>query len=392
MNETSEKPRIIHSYKSKTVIDTKESTNINVEEELERFVSQIEENTFAILSIKQKFALIQKNTKLFTDETVEKLDSFEKEINLIENQANVTFNRFNQRLDHMELLGFQPATYHPSKTITISDNYQITTAFFSSDLVFIGTDTSRIIIISGKTMQLNNEIGPLDGSAVVQIGLASRTDNQVLAAKTSSNTIHIIDIQRPSQKRTIQVSMHATWPANLPSPYRMVTFEGDRINFYDDSLTVAYQLKISAQKFYPGPDRLIVTNDETISIYNLLDDIRLQRNIRLPFKPKLINSSRTFFVASGDCNDIAIVDFDGDFRLVDVGGPSKFLFTWGSYYFRIGENTLIEYRDVNDKTNKMTQIGDPVWWPHSMQSPLATCAIMESTLITAGDLKCVLWN
>lgn len=395
MNDHNERTtRISNGFKSKASIDYKDTStlNLNIDNELEHFVSMIEENTFSILSIKQKFGLMQENGKLFKDETIEKLDSFEKQINEIEEHVNSSFHIFNRRLNHMELLGFRPASYHPAKMITISDKHQITTAFYTSDYVYIGTDTSRVILFSGKTMQLSIEIGPIDGTAVIQIGLVSRTDNHILAVKTSSNFIYIIDTQKPSEKRTIEATIYTTWPTNLPSQYRLVTVENESLNFYDDTLTVTNVLKIEAQKLFPGPDRLIVVNNDVVSIFNIEEEVHLEKEIHLPFPPTLISSSRVAFVASGSCNDIAIVNFNGNYRLVNVGGPSRFIFTWGSYYFRVGEGTLIECRDFFDKTDKVIKIGDPVWWPHDAQKPLAVCGIMESTLITALDLKCVLWN
>lgn len=394
MSDFNGSTKISHGFKSKSSIDTKEvsGVNLNIDNELEHFVSMIEENTFAILSIKQKFGLMQGNGKVFKDETIEKLDSFEKQINEIEKRVSSSFQIFNQRLDHMELLGFRPSSYHPAKMIKINDNHQITTAFYTSEYVYIGTDTSRIILFSSKTLQFSNEIGPIDGSAIVQIGLLSRDGNHILAVKTASNQIHIIDILQPSQKRVLTTNIFATWPTNLPSPFRMTTIENGSLNFYDDDLNIAFSIKIEAQSLFPGPDKLFVVNNDFVSIFNLEEEVHLKKEIQLPFAPTLISSSRISFVASGSCNDVAIVNFNGDYRLVNVGGPSRFLFTWGSYYFRVGNDTLIECRNFHDKKDKLIKIGDPSWWPHTSQTPLAACGIMESTLITALGLKCVLWN
>lgn len=394
MSDFSGSTKISHGFKSKSSIDTKDITgvNLNIDNELEHFVSMIEENTFAILSIKQKFGLMQGNGKVFKDETIEKLDSFEKQINEIEERVSSSFHIFNQRLDHMELLGFRPSSYHPAKMIKINDNHQITTAFYTSKYIYIGTDTSCIMLYSSRTMQFTTEIGPVDGSPIIQIGIASRDENHIIAVKTSSNQVHIIDILKPLQKRTIATTIYTTWPTNLPSPYRMATVEERSLNFYDDNLNIVFSMKTETQYLYPGPDKLFTVNNDIISIFNLEQEVHLKKEIKLPFTPVLISSSRTAFVASGACNDVAIANFNGDYRLVNVGGPSRFLFTWGSYYFRVGDNTLIECRDFHDKKDKLIKIGDPVWWPHSANTPLAACGIMESTLITALDSKCVLWN
>ena len=378
---------------------TKSTINpINVENELEHFVSQIEENTYTILSVKQKFKLMDQNCNSFKNETNEKLNSFDSQIKAIENHFQEMFQSFNQRLDYLELLGFKPETYHPSKIININNSLQITSTFYSANTLYIGTNTSLLLVYGGVSMQFIKEIGPLDDFPIVEIGIVKQTGDTVVAAKTNDDTIHIINVNNPSEKITIHASIFVSWPSNLSSPYKLVTFDNNIVRFYDESTFYEFtskfknkmELSVNAKQIYPGFDRIYIVNEKNIMIYKIDTDIRFERSINLPFPPKLISSSRLYFVASGDCNDVVIVNVtNGDYRIANVGGPSRFLFCWGSYFFRVGDDTFVQCRDIALKNNVVT-IGDPKWWPHS--DKLSTCNIIESVLITTSGSKCVLWN
>jgi uncharacterized membrane protein YukC len=67
---------------------------LNIDEELEHFVSQIEDNTFTILAIKQKFGLLKSNGAVFERETIERLKSFEKHIDSIDTFVTRAFIGF----------------------------------------------------------------------------------------------------------------------------------------------------------------------------------------------------------------------------------------------------------------------------------------------------------
>jgi hypothetical protein len=364
----------------------------HIEEELERFVTQIEDNTFAILSVRQKFALLKSNSSTFERETVEKLDSFQKQLDLIEHAVSSTFDGFNSRLTRMEQLAFRPASYHPSKVITIPDTHQITSLLYTSDLTYIGTDTSRLMVYSSENGIFINEFGPFDGTSVVQIGNPSKGDLQVFAVKTSSNIIHMLDFQRPTAKRVIESPLLAVWPPVFASPFPMATIEGDDVILYGEDLNPAKRLNIQTKRLTPGPNKLIaLTNPTTIEVYDLTTLGKVQE-FTIQDSVKLIASGDLCFVVSGDRSRIITVcHFSGAMRTVDVGGTTSFLFVWRLYYFRMGEDTLIEGRDFEGKQDPI-KIGDPAWWPHASQTKLAACTISESCLVTGLDLKCVIWR
>jgi hypothetical protein len=365
---------------------------VNIDEELEHFVSQIEDNIFSILAIKQKFNLLKSNGAVFERDTIEKLTSFEKHIDLIETYVTQAFVGFGSRLDRMEALSFRPSGYHPSRVITIPDTHQITSAFYTVESVYIGTDTSRVIIYSSESGQFINELGPFDSTTVVQVGSVTRGENQIFAVRTSSGAVHIVDYLKPTQKRVIDSAILSIWPSHLPSRFRMATGAEGHVNLYDDEANPVQQITVSALRLAPGPDCLLVqVSEQIIWVYemNMLQKIG-EYTIRDQIK--LIAASKEYFVVSGEATFITVCSFaNGGTKAVDVGSRTNFLFVWGSYYFRMGDDTLIECRDFLGK-KEVIKIGDPTWWPHSSQTKLATCTIYESFLVTALDLKCVIWT
>lgn len=365
---------------------------VNVDEELEHLVSQIEENTFNILSIKQKFNLMKSNGVNFEDESSSKMISFESQIEDIEKRISDCFDSFNQRLNYMELLAFHPHMYHPNKIIKINDNHQITSAFYSSDYVYIGTDTSRIIIYSAKTMKFENEIGPVDGTAITGIGLIYSTDTKYIVTKTSAKTVSIIDCAKPAGKKTFCSEIYCVFPSHHSSPYRLAIYnEGNKtITLFKDDLSTT-ELKIPATALFSAPQRLVICQDQTMFVYIVEPLIKFEVQYQFEFSVSKFTASRNYFVCAGSTNEIAVCDYDGNINYVDVGGITRFLFSWGSYFFRMGDDTLIQCRDF-ELLKEVSTIGHTAWWPHSTQSSLVSCTISESTLITALDLTCVLWN
>jgi hypothetical protein len=231
---------------------------INIEEELEHFVSQIEDNTFTILAIKQKFNLLKSNGAAFERETLEKLESFENHINLIETYVTRAFFGFSGRLDRMETLSFRPSGYHPSRVITIPDTHQITSAFYTVEFVYVGTDTSRVIIYSSESGQFVNELGPFDGTTVVQVGSVTRSENQIFAVRTSSGAVHIVDYLKPTQKRVIDSAVLSIWPSHLASPFRMATGGEGVVHLYDNEANAVQRIEVNAIRLAPGPDCILV--------------------------------------------------------------------------------------------------------------------------------------
>lgn len=364
----------------------------NVDEELDQFVRQIEENTFNILSIKQKFKVMKSNGQYFEEESSEKMDTFENQIDELEKRITTSFDSFNQRLNYMELLAFHPHMYHPNKIIKISDNHQITSAFYSGDYVYIGTDTSRVIIYSSISLKFENEIGPLDGTSVTGIGIIYSSDTKYIVAKAASKTVNIIDYAKPAAKKTFNSEIYCVYPTHHASPYRLAIYNEacKTISLFKDDLSTT-EIKVPATALFSAPERLIVCQDQTLLIFGVEPEIQLEAQIQFDFTISKFTASRNFFVCANATNEIAVCDNDGNITYETVEGNTKFLFSWGSYFFRVGDDTLIQCRDFELKKEPST-IGHTAWWPHSTQSNLAACNISESTLITALDLTCVLWN
>lgn len=367
--------------------------DVNVEEELERFVSQIEENTYAILSIKQKFNLMKGNTTAFETDAHARLNSFESRIDELEQNVSGALAAFHRRLDRIDILAFRPELFHPSTVITIPDEHRATCAFYVSGLACIGTDTSRVLVYNTTTLKLMMEIGPVDGSPVLQIGNVSQTENVVLAVRTGPADLHLLDLQNPSWRRSIQATLHVTWPSNLASPFRLATVEDGKLCFYDAHLSVSHMLDLNPMNMFPAQNRLLVQNEaRKLRVFALVDgDVKVSCDFRFEFPVRLAAASSDRFVVAGDALSIAICQYDGQMRFVKVEGPSLFLFAWGQYYFRMGENTLIEARDFAGQ-REVVRIGNEAWWPHESQTKLATCNMCDSCLITCMDSKCVVWS
>jgi hypothetical protein len=237
-----------------------------------------------------------------------------------------------------------------------------------------------------------NEFGPFDGTPIIQIGNPCRPEAQILALRTMTNSIHILDIQRPAAKRVIESPIVAVWPLHQRTMFSMVTLDHDDPVFYDHDLNVVHKLEINAKKLATALDRIIVQISQTVLAVYSIRTFEKTQEWEIGDKINLIAAEKEYFVVTCE-NDpfVTLCMFDGPSRKVDVGGPTTFLFVWGDYFFRVGEETLIECRDFEGRKG-LTKIGEPTWWPHSLQTKLATCSISEGFLVTALDLKCVIWR
>jgi hypothetical protein len=370
--------------------ESKVTDAFNPEAELERFVSQIEDNTFAILSFKQKFNLMKSNAKSFQAETEDKLNAFVGQIDEIEKSVSNVFQVFSTRLDRMEFLAYRPRSYHPVKRVVISGKQQITSAYYCEDTVYIGTDTSRVLVYSGKVVQLTAEIGPFDGKAVIFMGNAGSAENPVLAIRTANGPLYLINTRKLSEKTVIESYKCMTWPSNLSCRYRLATVESGKICLYDDQQVLVDSIPVNPKIMAPGPDRAIVqTSDTEIAIWTV-DPVQKTNDIMIGFRITLISASQKYFAVAGDSSCITIGDYTGVIQNVDVGGPTHLLCSWGGYYFRSGSDNMIECRDFG--SNKKSMIGDPAWWPHCADNRLAVCIISDSSLVTAADATCLIWS
>ena len=93
-----------YPMKSERVVDVP----IDMDDELGNLVTQCEQNSYSILSIKQKFDLVGKNSASFQEEANEKLSHFSELIDSIEKKCLTTFQSYTSRLDRMEVLSFRP--------------------------------------------------------------------------------------------------------------------------------------------------------------------------------------------------------------------------------------------------------------------------------------------
>lgn len=371
-------------------------SQIDIDEELDHLVSQIEENTYNILSIKQKFALIQAGGSTFEKESSEKMDKFSSQIQALDLNVNSTFANYNHRIDLMELLAFRPHLYHPSKIITVGESYQITSALYTSDKVLIGTDNSKILAYDSNTLRFMNEIGPLSqnsDNAVIQLGIISFNYNQIIVAATANKILHIFDLNKPQQRISLHFESFATWNTNLTSLYRLALSVDGFIHLYkEETFTQFEAIQFKSQIISPANEGLLCSNDNEVTLF-LLDPLSEDRHYIIPFNVTAIAASKEFFVVSGNEPRIAVFSFDNNVEMKEIQMSSTplFLFAWGSYFFQLGENTLIECFNYLNPSNKIV-IGNRAWWPHDNKSHLSSCGISESILVTAQDLTCVIWN
>ena len=365
----------------------------NIDEELERFVSQIEENTYTILSIKQKFNVMRSNSSAFESGAQARLTSFETRIDELEKAVSDVLAGFHSRLDRIDVLAFRPDLFHPAKVVTMPDSHQITAAFYAAGLVFLGTDASSVHVYNANTLKFVMEIGPIDGNPVIQIGNAGHGEGVILAVRTCRSEMHLFDVQNPSWRRLISATLHVTWPSDLVSPFRLATVEDGKLCMYDDHMSISHMLDLCPMNMYPAQNRLLILNEaRKLRVLEFVDgDVKIVCDFRFEFPVRMVAASTDHFVVSGDSTSIAVCQYGGDMYFVKVEGPSLFLFAWGQYYFRVGENTLIEARDFGGRKD-MIKIGNEAWWPHESQKKLSACGIYESRLLTCMDMTCAIWT
>ena len=161
--------RTLSSSRKSKIVSKAYDMPIDPDEELGLLVNQIEQNTFSILSIKQKFGLMEKNGSTFRGEASSKLDGFAQIIDDLSQKTISTLDSYSTRLDKMEVLSFRPRMFHPSNSIIINENHEISSCFCTSDALYLGTDTSFVFIYSLDNMTKLTEIGPIDTNPITKI-------------------------------------------------------------------------------------------------------------------------------------------------------------------------------------------------------------------------------
>lgn len=377
--------------KSKTSQDLKSfDTPIDEDEELGRFVSQIEQNTFSILSIKQKFNLMNKNRDHFKEEASTKLDSFIQSLQKIESTTSQVLEGYNSRLDQMEILAFRPSNFHPIKSIYVPDNYTITSVVYSDEYIFIGTDNSFILVFSTENLQPFCEIGQLDDQPIISIGSAFVGGIRYAVAYTQMRNIHIVNPNVQSEKITLTGRGFGTWPTNLSCRFTLAVLREKETRLYSKDFENFVTVPVSGDFAAGGLDLIVIAGDKIAYVVDLEGQPQIRTQIEFDFNITHLTVSRSFFVVAGEDN-IAVCTFDGNTRQFKVKGPTRILISYELFFFRITDSTVFEVHDPTGQ-KPVSFIGSTDWSPHDgLNQPVAAC-ISDAILVTARDIKCVLWS
>lgn len=394
MNNIQNQSKLTKTYSqtsNSSYID-KEDPVFDIEDELTKFVQTIEQNTFSILSIKQKFGLMKKNGEEFKKESIGKLDSLISTIDELDKNITKTLNEYNSRLDLMETLTFQPSSLHPIQTISISDSHKISSVAMASDFLFIGTENSSVLVYDLKNKQMFCEMGPLDSHPIVDIGIMQYTEYPIVVAYTQTGNIHICDSKNTSDHHSINGKHFCTWPSNLSCQFSLAVLMEEETRFYKNSLDEFQVISITGNFAGCGVDKIVLAQDKSAVVVDLEATPKEKCVIEFKYQILHITVSRAFFcVAGADC--ISICNFETVTRVINTDKyPTKFLISYELFLFRVMENShVIEVHDSLGN-NPVTYIGSSEWSPHEAnKSPSAVC-MYNSILCTAKDSTCVMWS
>ena len=372
------------SLDSKTLLP-----NIDFDEELGSFVNQIEQNTFFILSTKQKLTMMKKNSINFESQAEEKIYQFEEKLTDIEKKVSSKFESFHNRIDQMELLAFQPYKFHPIGSISISNAHIITAIYYTPEFIYLGTDTSRILIYNSKNHQFFHEIGPLDENPIQKIGIIYQENEQIFITMTISKMIKIGSPTKPSLNKFFSGNQFCTWPSNFNSQYSLVISYDNSIRLYKKDLITFDEIKIFSTLLGSSQDKLVIVSNRNCIVYNLENQIIEQNKFSFDFNIKLLTVSRQFFCISGD-NNLVLCNFDGSYNFININGPTRQLLSYELFYFRISDEMIIEVHDSNN-LRPINFIGNKIWSPHGINKYPSVSCIYDATLLTSRDNKCVIW-
>ena len=378
------------SMRSRKNLDSKVDAPIDPDEELGLLVSQIEQNTFSILSMKQKFSLMEKNSLNFKTEATTKLDSFAKIVDDLERKTNATFESFSNRLDKMEVLSFRPTMFHPSKSILVNDNHEITSLHYTDDFIYIGTDSSNIYIYNTDTTQKHSEIGPLDSNAVINIGSFSFETSYVIAQTATTRIAYIHDIAKPGFEIKLNSNYFFVWSNNLSSKYKFGIIRDKDTWLYSNSFEEHESIPFSGSVAVGGIDCMVIVNSKIAKLIQFEETENVIQDFEFTDEIDHVAISRTFFCVSLK-NSIAVCSFDGNRKIIPITGPTNFLMANDFYVFRISDEMLVEVYDITGK-NSTAYIGSKDWSPHEGRDPPTAACFEESVLLTAKLAKCCIWS
>lgn len=363
---------------------------IDVDEELSNLVTQIESNTFAILSIKQKFSLMKKNGDEFKQEAQSKLESFNKLIADLEKRTLETFDSYNQRLDKMEVLSFRPSMFHPSKSFVIPTNNEITTISNTDDYIFIGTDISMIFVFSFDTLQKFVDLGPFDNNPITKLCSFKIDTTTYVLSYTNTRTVFISDPSKPAFQVKHNGHNFVCWPPSLNCKYKFAIFRQKEIRLFSNSLDQYDTLTVTATLGAGAVDKLVTAHEKSVTIINFGETDETRETIDFSFEITHLTASRSFYCVSGK-EEIVICNYDGTRKQINFNHPTNFLTSNEFYIFRIANKMQIEVYDAFGK-NSVVYIGSDDWSPHDgHEAPTAAC-LCDSVIMTGKATKCVIWS
>ena len=377
------------SIRSRKNADSKIDTPIDPDEELGLLVSQIEQNTFSILSMKQKFSLMEKNSMNFKTEATSKLDSFYTIIEDLEKKTNSTFNSYSARLDKMEVLSFRPTMFHPSKSILVNDNHEITCLHHTDDFIYIGTDSSNICVYNAETTQKFAEIGPLDSNAVIKVGTFSFDTPYVIAQTANTRLAYVHDLSKPGFEVKFNSNYFFVWSPNMSSIYKFGIIRDKETWLYSNSFEDHDVIPFAGSMAAAGLDCMVLVNEKTAKLITFEDGENFIQDFEFESTIDHLTISRTFFCVSLE-GSLSIIGFDGMRKTISINGPTNFLMSNEFYIFRISEEMIVEVYDITGKT-PVSYIGSKEWSPHDGHDAPSAACFENSTLLTGKLSKCCIW-
>ncbi|EAX94395.1 hypothetical protein TVAG_194810 [Trichomonas vaginalis G3] len=363
---------------------------IDIDEELSNLVTQIEQNTFSILSIKQKFALMKKNGDEFKQEAHSRLDSFNKLIENLENKTLETFDSYSARLDNMEILSFRPSMFHPAKSFTIPTNNEITTISNTDDFIFIGTDISMIFVFSFDTLQKFVDLGPFDNNPITKLCSFKIDTTTYVLSYTNTRTVFISDPNKPAFQVKHNGHNFICWPSSLSCKYKFAIFRQKEIRLFSNSLEQYDTLTLTATLGAGGVDSLVTAYEKTVTVVNFGEEEETRRTFDFNFEITHLTASKSFFCVSGK-EEIVICNYEGEKRQINFNNPTSFLTSNEFYIFRIANKMMIEVYDAFGK-NKVIYVGSDNWSPHDGHDAPSAACLCDSVIMTGKSTKCVIWS
>jgi hypothetical protein len=362
---------------------------LDPDDELGLLVNQIEQNTFSILSIKQKFRLMEKNSASFNNEATSKMDNFSQIIDDLQQKTCAVLDSFSLRLDKMEVLSFSPCMFHPTNSILITDNHEISSFYSSHDTLYIGTDTSIVLIYNLDNFSNMSEIGPIDSNPITKICVVD-FDTTYVVVSTNSRMAYICDPTKQGIQSKIICLSFFSWPQEMSSKYKFGAIRDEEIWLYTNSFDKYDVFPGSYSHVAGGNDCMVVCSKNTAKVVKFIGDDMTITDFSFDGHIDHLTVSMNFFCVS-IADKIIITFFDGTARSISVSEGTTFLMSNEFYVFRIGNEMLVEVYEATGES-PVSYIGSRDWSPHESREPPTAASFENSKLITARLSKCVIWG